>query len=200
MCPPALVGAVGALGSMSASTMMAVSLGVAAVQGVVGYVGQAQAAQAQADAQSANLKATRDAAAADLVHRTSDLHVREQQERAATTLRIDDARKTSAQAGATARASSESAGLSFDALLADYENQYLSYADAQMTQLGFTADQIEREKEGLKASAEVRVNSVPRPPIQTPNLLGAITGVVGAGLNAYDRFTIRDPITGQRTL
>lgn len=199
MCPPAIAAAAGAVSSMSASTMFAVSLGLSAVQGVVGYMGQKQAAEAQAEAQVANIRATRNAAATDMVHQTADLHVREGQERAATALRIQDARKQSAQAASTARATSESAGLSFDMLTADYERQYASFADSQLSQLGWNLDQFERQKEGMQASAQGKVNSVPRSPITQPNMFGAIAGVASAGFDAYDRFTIRDPITGVRS-
>jgi hypothetical protein len=165
----------------------------------VQLIGQQQAAQEQADAQSANLKATRDAAVDAQVRQDADLHARETQLKTATAIDLDNQKKNVARAKSTATASSESAGLSFDALLGDFDRQYGNYADSQMQQLGFDLDQTQRTREGIQAQTQSRINTVPRTPIKGPNWLGGAASIAGSAFNAFDTYSVRDPITGQRT-
>mgnify|MGYP001797083924 CR=1 FL=1 len=185
---------------LSASAMFAASLAVSAVTGVVQYVGQQQAAQAQYDAQVTNAENGRNAAIADMIQKSADINSREEQERAAVGLRNMNASEETRRAAATAMATSESAGLSFDALLADYDQQYLSYADAQMQQLGFNVEQLQRNREGIEAEAESRINTIPMQPVTFPGFASTLLGIGGQALGAYDTFSVRDPLTGQRTL
>lgn len=200
MCAPMIAAAGTALSTMSASTMFAVSLGVSALTTGIQYVAQMEQAQYQAEVQGANLQATRDAAVADMARQHGDLDVRAGQVSASTALRLQNQKDAAAQAKATASATSEAAGLSFDGLMADFDRQYTSFADAEMQQLGWDLDQIDRAREGIYANAQSRVNTVPRTPIQNPSLLAAGASFAGSALGAYDRYSVRDPITGQRTL
>lgn len=199
MCPPALAAVPAALSSMTASTMFAVQMGVTALSTAVGVYGQHQAAEASAEAQTANLQATRDAAAKNMVQQTGDLHAREQQTRTAAAYRLDNQREAADRAKSTASATSESAGLSLDNLMADYDRQYGNYADSQMQQLGFDTDQIERTRQGIASQAQSRVNTVPRTPIQGPNYLKAGADMLGGAFDAFDTYSVRDPVTGART-
>lgn len=186
--------------AMSAKTMMAASLGVSAITTVANYAAQSANAEAQIEAQQTNLNNTRRAAGADLIAKSTDLQQRELQERESTALRVHNAKLKARQAAGTAEAAGTSSGLSFDALLADYDRQYSNYADAQFTQLGFTVDQIDRSREAIEAEANGRINSVPLTPVTRPSL-GLAVAEFGAGaLNTYDKFSVVDPLTGQRTL
>lgn len=200
MCPPALAALPTAMASMSASTMFIASLGVSAVTAGASYMAQAQSANAQAEAQQQNLNAVTDAANLSLVEQNADLHARELQERAATAMRLNNARIDADSARGEASVNSGADGLSFASLMQDYESQYANYADAEMQQLGFTTDQIQRTREGIASTAQSRINSVQRTPIQGPSILSAAASVGSAALGAYGDFSVRDPITGVRTL
>ena len=190
MCPPAL----------TAAQMFMASLAVSAVTAGVQYIGQQNMAEAQYEAQVNNANAVRENAIADMVAKGNDLNARQQQETASTALNINNNKLRAERAKATATASSESAGLSFEALLADYDQQYMGYADSQMQQLGFNTEQIQRNRESIEAQAKSRINGVPLTPIAQPSLGGAILGVAGAGMDAYSKYAVRDPNTGGLTL
>lgn len=190
MCPPAL----------GAAAMFYTSLAISAVTGVVQYVGQQQQADAQYDAQVQNQQATRDAAISDMLRQSDDLAARQQQETSATALNVNNSRLAAMRAASTANASSEAAGVSVDMLMSDFDRQYLNYADSQFQQLGFTEDQIQRSREGIEAQALSRINSVPMTPVVYPGLGGTLLGIGAQGLQSYQTFSTRDPISGNYTL
>lgn len=193
MCEPITIG-------LTASQLMAVSLGVTAVTAGVGYIAQKRQAEAAMTAQENNAKAVRGEAVRAMVAGTGDLQQRNLQEQSSTALKKQAAQMKARSAAATANATSESAGLSVDALMADFDRQYLNYADSQMQQLGFNQDQIGRQREGLQAQAEGRINTVPRQPIPQPSF-GMAAMEFGAGaINTFDKFSVRDPLTGKYTL
>ncbi len=181
--------------------MYAASLAVTAVTGIVGYIGQQNMAEAQYEAQVANNEALRNASISDMVQKGNDLNSREQQENASTALNIQNQKQQAQRAAATAGATSESAGLSFEALMADYDQQYLNYADSQMQQLGFNTDQIARNRESIEAQAESRINGGwDNTPIAQPSLGLTLLGIGAQGLNSYQNYAVRDPATGTYTL
>lgn len=192
MCEPVTA----ALAAMSTQTMMAVSLGVSALTAGAGYVAQSK----QAEASEVYADRAQDSAIESMLSQGRDLNAREEQERKATALRRLDARKKSKAAAATANATSESAGLSVDALMADYERQYLNYSDSQMQQLGFQTDQIERTREGLQAQAQGRVNQAQSQIQAKPSLAMTLGNFAATGLNTYQDFAVRDPFTGDFTI
>lgn len=191
MCAPAI----------AAAPLFAASLAVTAVTGVISYIGQQQQAEAMAEAQAANNENLRRAAIGDMVQKTNDLNARQQQETASTALRIQNQKTAAREAQATAMASSEAAGLSVEQLFADYDRQYLSYADSQMQQLGFTEEQIARQRQSIEAQTKSRINSGwDNSPIQQPSLGAALIGIAAGGLQSYQTFSTIDPDTGKRTL
>lgn len=198
MCPVMGTAALAAMTSMSQAAMFATSLGVSALSTVGGMVVQQQAAEASADAQSANLLATRNAAVASQVRQDGDLHAREHQLKTSTAINLDNQKKAQLRAKGTAAASSESAGLSLEGLMGDFDRQYGNYADSQFQQLGFDMDQMQRQREGIAATTQSRINTVPRTPISGINYFGAAAGMAGAAFSAYDTYSVRDPVTGIR--
>lgn len=193
MCLPALA-------AMSTSAMMAASLAVSTVSAVVGFAAEKQAADAQYEAKVSQAELTRTEAIRSMNEQSIDLHQRELEERAATSHRINTQRQNADRAAATARASSESSGMSMDALLADFDGQYGSYADAQMQQLGFTEAQLQRTREGIHAQTTARINNVDLNPVVGPSPLGLVADIGGSYLGAYDKYSVVDPITGDRTI
>ena len=201
MCEPvSMAAAWTAVTSMSQAAMFATSLAVSGATAAVSYMGQQQMATAQVEAQEANLLNTRNAAAESQRRQDADLHARESQMQASTALTLDNNSKARDRAAATASASSESAGLSLEGLMTDYDRQYSSFADSQMMQLGWDRDQVQRTREGIASQAQGRVNSIPRTPVQRPSLAGAALSFAGNAFDAYGTYSTRDPMTGNRTL
>ncbi|MCG7628393.1 hypothetical protein MHM88_11295 [Epibacterium sp. MM17-32] len=192
MCEPVTA----ALAAMSTKTLMAASLGVSALTAGAGYVAQSK----QAEASEVYAENAQNSAIESMLAQGRDLNSREDQERKATALRRLDAQKKSKAAAATANATSESAGLSVDALMDDYERQYLNYSDSQMQQLGFQIDQIDRTREGLQAQAEGRVNQAQSQIKAKPSLAMTLGNFAATGLNTYQDFAVRDPFTGEFTI
>ena len=186
---------------IAAAPAFAASLAVTAVTEVVSYAGQMQQAEAMEQVQTANNTALRQSAISDMVQKGNDLNARQREETAATALNLQQQKMNAQAAAATARATSETAGLSVEQLFADYDRQYLSFADSQMQQLGFNIDQINRTRESISAQTQSRINSGwDRTPIARPSILGSFANVAAGGLNAYNQFSYRDPYTGDRTL
>lgn len=196
MCEPVTA----SIAAMSQASMMAVQLGVAAVSTGVNYMAQQQMADAQVEAQEQNALNQRNASAKAMAQSNDDLQDREMQEQSATALKVHNAKMKARQAKATANASSTSAGLSMDALMADYDRQYASYADSQMQQLGFNTSQIQRQREGIQSQAEGRINTMPLNPVQGPSAIGAAAEFGASALNTYDQYSVVDPQTGKRTI
>jgi len=185
---------------MSATTMMAASLALTLVSTGVSYMAQKQNQTAQVKAQEINALNTRNAAVQAMIDGNDSLQQREQQESASTALRIQNAKTKAREATSTAVATSESSGLSMDALLSDYDRQYSSYADTQMQQLGFTNDQLERSRQGLQSQAEGRINTMPLNPVAGPSLLGSALEFGAGALSSFETFAVRDPQTGSYSL
>lgn len=197
MCDPISGASIfSAIQAASAQTMMMVSLGLSAATTGANFIAQSQ----QAAAAEAQAEAQQNAAITSMNQQARDLNERELQEREATFYRVSQAQMQSQQAQATASATSESAGLSVDALLADYDRQYESYADSQMSQLGYTTEQLGRQREGVAAQANSRINQAASRPIQQPSLVGSLASFGSAALGTYTDFAVRDPLTGDYTI
>lgn len=181
--------------------MMYASLAVSAATTAVTYVGQQAMADAQYEAAEQNNAALRTAAITDMVQKGNDLNSREQQERASTALNINNQKLSAQRAAATAEATSEGAGLSFENLMADYDRQYLSYSDSQMQQLGFNVEQIQRNRESIHAQTQSRINSGWNSrPISQPSLGLAALEIGGSALGSYGKLATKDPISGSYSL
>lgn len=157
---------------------------------------QSQAAQAQSEYQADAAQAAADNA----VRQQEDLNARQKQEEAATALDVHNAKLKTRRAQSTAKATSESAGLSFDSLMADYDRQYSAYRSAKLTQLGWTKDQIERQSEAVIAGGQSRANGIASKPVNSPSLAGSLIGFGGDALNTVQSFQVRDPLTGKYTI
>lgn len=186
---------------ITAATMMYASMAVSAATTAITFVGQQAMADAQYDAAVQNNAALRTAAITDMVQKGNDLNSREQQERASTALNINNQKLSAQRAAATAEATSEGAGLSFENLMADYDRQYLSYSDSQMQQLGFNVEQIQRNRESIHAQTQSRINSGWNSrPIAQPSLGLSLMEIGGDAVGSYGKLATKDPITGSYSL
>lgn len=184
--------------SLTSSALFYTSLAVSAAQGVMQYVGQQNVAEAQQQVAAINQQQREEAAARDLALKSADLNTREAQETEASSLRTFNQNLQARRAASTAIASSDSAGASFDALLADYDRQAVNLEQAELTQLGFTKEQIERSRQGLQYEYASRAAGQ-AVSVSQPSIVGTAAGVIGDGFKAYNTFSTIDPDTGNRT-
>lgn len=185
--------------SLTSSSIMSAQLAVQAASAVTSLVGgfvSASKTQAANEQNLAQTKANADQATTDS---GQALIQRELQERASTARRTLAAKIKANDARSTANATSQSAGLSMAALLADYDRQYLSYNAAQMQQLGFTTQQIDSERKALEATAQSRINSVPVQTVNFPDPFLAAAEFGSSALNTITDFAVVDPMTGEYT-
>lgn len=207
MCEPVTIAGL----TMTASqTMFAASMGISALSAASGYFGQVQSANAQAEYQAETsaqrdrqIAANAEAANAAYVEQAAAENIAQAQRSESASLELQDLQRQRIRAEGTARATSESAGLSLEALLADFSREEARYRDSVTRQLKFDADESRRRLQGFEAQAADRARSIqpytPQP-IQQPNTLGAALQVAGAGFDAFNRFSTRDPDTGRYRL
>lgn len=117
----------------------------------------------------------------------SDMNLRVQQEQeAAVNAKMENA-KRAAEARGTARAASGQAGvagLSVDALMADFYRQEGTYRAVTDSNLSASIEQSQRELKGLRSTAQSREASLR--PEAVPGYLGAGLRIAGQGVQAYD--------------
>lgn len=106
------------------------------------------------------------------------------------------------QARGTALASAQGSGSNIDALLADYDRslgQYQSNLEMAMKQ---EQRQSYWNQQGHLAGYQNRVNNAynQASSVSRPNYLGALLGLGGSSLEAWGKFSTKDPATGKYTL
>lgn len=111
-----------------------------------------------------------------------------QEQDAATAAKFENA-KRAAEAKATARVSSGEAGvagLSVDALYADFDRQEAMYRLVTDTNLQYTQEQTQRDLKGLQATGNDRASSFRPEPV--PDYLAAGVRLSEKGYDAYGRY------------
>lgn len=181
------------------SAFMYASLAVTAATTITDYMGQSAQADAQRQVAEITQQQNAEAAAHDLARKSADLSVRQSQEEQATALRIFNRQLDQRAAASEAIASSESAGLSFDALLQDFDRQFHNFETAELTQLGWTVDQIDRSRDGLRYEYASRAAGQPYA-VSEPSVIGSGLSAIASGIDTYNTFSTVDPDTGKRTI
>lgn len=200
-----------AAAGMTAAQMFATSLAVSVASTALSYAGQQQQANAQtayqeqmARQQNEYIKQNAEAANTAYIEQAATTNIQLGQKQTAAAQDLQQQGTARLRAQGTATASSESAGLSMDMLMADYERQEATYRDSIHQQLEWDMEQGAREVSGFRAQAQDRINSA-RPytpsPVSSPSLAGALIGFGGQALDAYRRFGSeeKDPTTKTKT-
>jgi len=168
--------------------MFAASMVTSALQVGTQYIGQQQAAEAQRDYQEKRYEATREAANEAYIREVEAENQRLVEEGEAVAAKQQEVQREKIEKQGTAIAASEGAGMSLDALLADFERQEARYRDSLMQTRENRERQSDRRKEGSRAKAINRTNQVMPQPVSSPSALGAGLKLAGAGLQAYDTY------------
>lgn len=190
MIVPALQSAFAAIGSMGAGLSASLAVGSTALN-FLQAKGQASA-QNEANAQ-ANERARQ-----YMIEDYDAMTLREQQEAAAASQKINQNQIESTKTAASARVAASAggvSGLSVQALLGDIFGQEASIRDSVNQNLEATGQQYRTERESIRRNYQNTVNS--RQPAQKPSLLGAAleagTGIVGA---YKDQWKVRGGTSG----
>lgn len=190
MCMPAV--------ALTAGQAFAASLAAGAVTSAVSYVGQRSTAKAQADYQTQLQEQQNDyiernavAARAAYIEEAAATNIRMGQQQEAASEELQQLSRDRLAAQGTAKATSESAGLSFDGLMRDFFREEGRYRNNVRRQLEWDTEEGARQISGLRAKAQGRSNSVtpytPQP-VSSPSLLGAFSGVAGTAIDAFTRY------------
>lgn len=166
--------------------LAAATFAVSAASAVSSHVSQVQQAKTQDAIYQRNARAANEAAIQDY----ANLGLRQQQEQIAGEQERQQSTLEARQAAATTRVAAGEAGisgLSVNALLMDIYGQDARYRDSVRQQEEWTVDQLQREKEGVKASAIDRTNSVQ--PGQRPSFVDLGLRIGAAGLDSYNTYS-----------
>ena len=107
------------------------------------------------------------------------------------------------QAKGTALASAQGSGSNIDALLADYDRSLGQYqSNLEMAMKQEQRNTRSSVQQGHLAGYQNRVNSAynQASSVSRPNYLGALLGLGGSSLEAWGKFSTKDPATGKYTL
>lgn len=146
---------------------------------------------AGAEAQNTNAEANKKAAIASQVGQINDINLRQTQEKQAAVQEITAAQRQTTTALSSARLSAGEAGVkgaSVDALLTDIGAQGSTYTqDVQLNQAN-TQAQLERQKQGVYAQTQDRINSV-----QSANPLATALKIGGNVIGTATQLQSRKP-------
>ncbi len=183
---------------ISATTAFWSSMAMAAASTGVSYMQGQEQANAQAEYQARVAKENQRAMLqnAEIANKTyveqaaaSNMELMQKQEAASE--EVQDLHIEALQKTGTAMASSESAGLSFDSLMADFYRQEARYKDSILH--GYEMDSVQNDMQiqGFRREAKNRGSSFQRytpSKVSNPSLLGAGLSIGASALENYHSF------------
>lgn len=158
-------------------------------------------AEAQEDYQNALYKQNALLANQSAVSQYAELARRQVQEQAAAAQGVAEVQRRSREATGTARVSAGEAGvagISVDALQADFARQELQYQTSVIVNQRFRNQQFKAEGEGIQSQAQGRILSALPQPVAKPDFFGAALRIGGDLVEGYNAFTTYDPNTKKR--
>lgn len=184
--------------AVSASTMFWSAMAMSAASAGANYMMSSEQAQAQASYQSKMAEENNRAmmqnaqiANQNYVEQATAANMQQVQKQEATSQKMQDLQVERLQKMGTAVASSESAGLSFDNLMADFYRQEAKYRDSMKQNLEMDAVQNDISIQGMRREAKNRGSSFQRyipSPVNNPSLIGAGLSIGASALDNYNRY------------
>lgn len=172
-------------GGLTAGQIMAANIGLSMVSTMMNYAAQQQAAAAQA----AYINQANNAAIDSYYRESMVQNLRIQEEQEATSEDLQKLMIERKQKMGEYIASSQSAGLSFSNVLADYMRQEAQYKDAANRNLELKERQSQLNIEGMRAKTNSRINSNMSTALPQPSLFAAGLDIAGSTLSAYTTFS-----------
>lgn len=177
------------------SIPVAAALIVGAAQTGYQYYGEKQQAKSQARFQEAAAKEGQELAKESFQNQQTDIQNRAQEQSEADAQQVGQVKKEAAQARSQARVASGEAGvagLSVDALLADFSNQEAESLGTIKRNTFFRKRQLQQEQLGLRAQGMNQLASTRFAPIRGPSSIGAGLSIAGQGLTAYTKYNTKN--------
>lgn len=184
--------------AVSPTAMFLSSLAMSAVSAGANYMMQNEQANAQASyqarmAEESNRAAIANANAANknYIEQATAANMQQMQKQDQTAKEMQDLQIERLQKAGTAMASSESAGVSFENLMADFYRQEARYRDAMRQNLEMDAVQNDIAVSGFRREAKNRGSSFQRyipSPVSQPSLIGAGLSIGASALDNYNRY------------
>lgn len=177
--------------------MAIATFALSAASQVASFKAQNEQAKAQVKAQNEQIKAWNESnlsAAKSLADQTHQEDQKLQQEQGATVDKKLALHREAMQAKGSALASSDSGGLSEELLLANYDREKALYTDNLSHNLENAAYQSYWTKQGMVSQAQSRANST-KPvtsSVKGGSALGLGLGIIGAGVDTYNTFHIKN--------
>lgn len=172
-------------GGLTAGQIMAANIGLSMMSTMMNYAAQQQAASAQA----AYINQANNAAIDSYYREAMAQNLRIQEEQEATSEDLQELMIERKQKMGEYIASSQSAGLSFSNVLADYMRQEARYRDSAYRNLELKERQSQLNIEGMRAKTNSRINSNMSTALPQPSLFAAGLDIAGSTLSAYTTFS-----------
>ncbi len=172
-------------GGLTAGQIMAANIGLSMMSTMMNYAAQQQAASAQA----AYINQANNAAIDSYYRESMAQNLRIQEEQEATSEDLQKLIIERKQKMGEYIASSQSAGLSFSNVLADYMRQEARYRDSAYRNLELKERQSQLNIEGMRAKTNSRINSNMSTALPQPSLFAAGLDIAGSTLSAYTAFS-----------
>lgn len=172
-------------GGLTVGQMMAANIGLSMMSTMMNYAAQQQAASAQA----AYINQANNAAIDSYYRESMAQNLRIQEEQEATSEDLQNLMIERKQKMGEYIASSQSAGLSFSNVLADYMRQEARYRDSAYRNLELKERQSQLNIEGMRAKTNSRINSNMSTALPQPSLFAAGLDIAGSTLSTYTTFS-----------
>ncbi len=172
-------------GGLTAGQIMAANIGLSMMSTMMNYAAQQQAASAQA----AYINQANNVAIDSYYREAMAQNLRIQEEQEATSEDLQELMIERKQKMGEYIASSQSAGLSFSNVLADYMRQEARYRDSAYRNLELKERQSQLNIEGMRAKTNSRINSNMSTALPQPSLFAAGLDIAGSTLSAYTTFS-----------
>lgn len=172
-------------GGLTVGQMMAANIGLSMMSTMMNYAAQQQAASAQA----AYINQANNAAIDSYYRESMAQNLRIQEEQEATSEDLQNLIIERKQKMGEYIASSQSAGLSFSNVLADYMRQEARYRDSAYRNLELKERQSQLNIEGMRAKTNSRINSNMSTALPQPSLFATGLDIAGSTLSAYTTFS-----------
>lgn len=184
--------------AVSATTMFWTAMAMSAASAGANYMMQSEQANAQAKYQSRMAEENNRAmmqnaqiANKNYVEQAAASNMQLMQKQEAQSAEMQNLQIERLQKAGTALASSESAGVSFENLMADFYRQEAKYRDAMRHNIEMESVQNDIAVQGFRREAKNRGSSFQRyipSPVNSPSLIGAGLQIGSSTLDNYNRY------------
>lgn len=184
--------------AISATALGLASLAIGAASSITSYIGQQQQANAQSAYQSAQAKEyarvnelNNQAAVKEYTEQSAAERIKQMQDQAAASTETQSIQKEALQKKGTMLASTNTAGMALDALMADYDRTEAEQKELVRKQYEFGSIDSGLALSGMRERTQNRLDGQQNyiaAPVSRPSGLGLALGIGSAALNGYSAY------------